>query len=82
MPRARSLLLPLAVDTAKKSHNCQHNAEHRIVMGDLRLGVRDGRSPEYYCASCARKFLEVARDRIDVLAREIGGIAPPTESAR
>lgn len=75
MPRARSLLLALAVDTAKRSHDCQHNDGHRIAMGDRRMGVRDGRSPEYYCVPCALKFLEVARNRIDVLARELSGPA-------
>ena len=35
-------------------------------MGDRRLGVRNGRSPEYYCAPCALKFLALASERIEI----------------
>ena len=53
MPRPKSILQRVEVDEAKKAHNCQHNAAHRVMSGDKRLKVSDGRSNEHYCATCA-----------------------------
>lgn len=64
MPRAKSFIKSLTVDHAKKSHNCQHNQNHRISMGDIRLGLKEGRSPEYYCKDCSIKFLEKSTESI------------------
>ena len=58
MSRPKSFLKSLSVDCAKKSHNCQNNSNHRIQMGEKRLGLRVGRSPEYFCEECSIKFLE------------------------
>ena len=64
MPKAKSFIKSLTVDHAKKSHNCQHNKNHRISMGDIRLGLKEGRSPEYYCKDCSIKFLEKSKESI------------------
>ncbi len=44
MPRIRSLLTGIEVDEARRSHNCQGNAKHRIGQGAKRLKVRNGRN--------------------------------------
>ena len=55
----KSLVVQVGVDTGK-SHNCQANSQHRIGMGDVRLKVRNGRSWDHYCRSCAENI--IARD--------------------
>jgi hypothetical protein len=61
MPRPKSIVQRVEVDQAKRAHNCQHNSSHRIVCGDRRLKVHDGRSCEYFCVACA----------IDIIVRDI-----------
>ena len=56
----KSLVCQVAVDIAGKSHNCQANAKHRIMMGETRLKVRNGRSWDHYCTACAEVI--IARD--------------------
>lgn len=56
----KTLLIGTKVDKAKRAHNCQANAKHRIEKGDIRLGVRNERSWDHYCLECAEKI--VARD--------------------
>jgi len=58
MPRIKSIVLRVEIDQAKKSHNCQANSAHRIQGGDTRLNVRNGRSWDRYCVSCARTMIE------------------------
>ena len=58
MPRPKSLLKRIEVDVALKSHNCQHNRNHRIQRGDKRLKVRKDRSWEHYCIECALESIE------------------------
>jgi hypothetical protein len=58
MPRIKSLVIQVQIDQAKKSHNCQANAGHRIQGGDTRLNVRSGRSWDRYCVSCAKTIIE------------------------
>ena len=53
----KSLLIRVAIDEALKAHNCQANARHRIERGDHRLKVRNGRSWDHYCVSCASEIL-------------------------
>jgi hypothetical protein len=53
VPRIKSLLIRVEVDETQKAHNCQANAAHRLERGDKRLKVRNGRSWDHYCASCA-----------------------------
>jgi hypothetical protein len=64
MPRIRSIVIRVEIDHAKKAHNCQANARHRIQGGDTRLNVRNGRSWDRYCVSCAKTIIE--RDIIEL----------------
>jgi hypothetical protein len=59
---SKTMLVGCAPDRAKKAHNCQANARHRINAGDLRLAVPKGRGKEYYCRECAVKILR--RDQV------------------
>jgi hypothetical protein len=54
----RSLITRVIVDRAGKSHNCQANSRHRIVLGDVRLKVRNGRSWDHYCRDCADAIIK------------------------
>jgi hypothetical protein len=56
----KSLIIGVRVDTAAAAHNCQGNARHRIIKGDVRLKVRNGRGWDHYCRSCAD--IIIARD--------------------
>lgn len=58
MARVKSLITQTRVDRAKRSHGCQANSNHRIEMGDARLKVKNGRSWDHYCISCAKIILE------------------------
>jgi len=58
MPRIKSLLIRTEIDEAQRAHNCQGNASHRINRGEMRLKVRNGRSWDHYCASCAVAILD------------------------
>lgn len=56
----KSLVIQVRVDVTGKSHNCQANSKHRIAMGEVRLKVRNGRSWDHYCRTCAETI--IARD--------------------
>ena len=58
MPRIKSIVIRVEIDQAKKAHNCQANAGHRIHGGDTRLNVRNGRSWDRYCLPCAQTMIE------------------------
>lgn len=58
MGRIKSLLIRVEIDEVQKAHNCQANSAHRLVKGDKRLKVRNGRSWDHYCLSCAAVILE------------------------
>ena len=60
MARIKSLIVQVQIDRAGKAHSCQANAQHRLEKGDLRLKVRNGRSWDHYCRSCALTI--IARD--------------------
>ena len=69
MPRIKSLVTRAEVDEAKKAHNCQANAVHRIERGNKRLKVRNGRSWDHYCVSCAVVILERDITELQALQR-------------
>lgn len=58
MARVKSLITRVEIDRAKRAHNCQANARHRIEAGEIRLNVRNGRSWDRYCFTCAFTILE------------------------
>lgn len=73
MPRPKSLLSGnIIVDEAKRAHNCQHNARHRINRGDKRLKIPKGRSSEHYCVSCAIKFIDGDIKKLKMLTASLG----------
>lgn len=67
MAKIKSLVGRVEVDKAKHAHNCQRNARHRILAGDRRLKVRNRRSWDHYCMTCAEQIIDFARDRLDEL---------------
>ena len=71
MAKPKSFLKSMSLDHAKRSHNCQHNSKHRILMGDIRLGLKVERSTEYFCKDCAIKFLENGAGEISDLLSEL-----------
>lgn len=71
MAAPRRLTLPLEVDTARASHNCQHSARHRVAKGQLRLKIKVGRSYEHYCQACADQFLGRAIEQLQNLRSQL-----------
>jgi len=63
----KSLLVQVRVDVAGKSHNCQANSKHRIAMGDVRLKVRNGRSWDHYCRTCAETIIARDLEKLEAL---------------
>jgi len=71
MARAKSFIKKLTIDEAKKSHNCQHNKQHRINKGEIRLGLKENRNIEYYCKKCSIEFLEDGVNQISKLLEQL-----------
>ena len=71
MPRIRSLRIRAQVDVARRAHNCQGNARHRVERGDKRLKVRNGRGWDHYCLECARIIVHRDIEALEALAREL-----------
>jgi len=71
MARAKVLHKKLEVDAAGKTHKCQHNKNHVIRMGDLRLKVTEDRSHEHYCLACAAKFLSSSIEALNKLLDDV-----------
>lgn len=73
MPRIKSLLVGVRVGAAKNAHNCKGNTRHRLVRGDTRLEISNGRNWHYYCLKCANTIVERDRGKLDELARSLRG---------
>lgn len=71
MARAKSLVARIEVDEALRSHNCQHSRAHRVMKGDKRLKVREGRSWEHYCLECAERFLVQSIERLGQVLKDV-----------
>jgi hypothetical protein len=69
MSRVKSILQRVKIDTAGKAHNCQANSSHRIDKGGIRLKVRNGRSWDHYCSTCAENILARDIQRLTELQR-------------
>lgn len=76
MARPKQLVLSMSVDRAARRHSCQHNSNHTIYKGDLRLKVAVGRSYDHYCSECARKFIQDGIHRLQELSAEMDGVTP------
>lgn len=77
MPRIKSLLSRVEVDEAQKAHNCQANAAHRLERGDRRLKVRNGRSWDHYCATCAALIIQRDIAELQALQHQFSAMPPP-----
>ncbi len=67
----KSLVIRVEIDQAKHSHYCQASKRHRISMGDSRLKVRNARSWDHYCISCAKIIVERDLAKLQQLARDL-----------
>jgi hypothetical protein len=74
MPRIRSLVERAQVDEAGRAHNCQANSRHRILKGDKRLKVRNGRSWDHYCVECGRTIVGRDIKKLEALFGELGPV--------
>jgi hypothetical protein len=72
MARVKSLIIRVEIDEVQKAHNCQASAAHRLVRGDKRLKVRNGRSWDHYCVTCATVILERDIAELQTLRAAIG----------
>jgi len=71
MAKPKSLLLRMEVDQAIRSHDCQHNAKHRLQPGDKRLKVTKDRTDEHFCVACALEMIDLASSKLQSIAAEL-----------
>ena len=64
MPKIKTLLTTVEINVAKRAHNCQASAAHRLHKGDRRFAVKKERGWDYYCMGCGLKILERDAERI------------------
>jgi len=77
MPRPKTILQSIEVDEAKRAHNCQHNAAHRLECGDKRLKVKNQRSCEHFCCACGLEIIARDMAKLKEIAEQLrGGQAP------
>jgi hypothetical protein len=74
MARIKSIVIQIEIDEAKKAHNCQANANHRINKGDRRLKVRNQRSWDHYCIPCAIKILDQDIAELETLRTDASAV--------
>jgi len=75
MARLKTFVKNVKIDFAQKAHNCKHSKAHRIQRGDKRVGVKEGRSTQYYCVACASMSLKADIERLEQLRAEVGAEA-------
>jgi hypothetical protein len=66
----KSLVTRIEVDWAMKAHDCQANAKHRLQQGDKRLKVRNRRSWDHYCVTCAANIIQRDILKLQALQRQ------------
>ena len=76
MPRIRSLIVTMKIEMVKSSHDCQGNSAHRLVKGENRLAVKNGRTWDNYCLACGKRILESDAAKLAELLQAIGTGAP------
>jgi hypothetical protein len=72
----KTLVITTDVDHALKAHNCQANAKHRITRGNPRLKVKNERSWDHYCLSCAVDIVARDLDKLRQLQTELHTLVP------
>jgi phosphoribosylformylglycinamidine (FGAM) synthase-like amidotransferase family enzyme len=71
MPRPKSVLKRLQVDTAQRSHYCQHVRSHRILQGQKRLKLIVNRNEEHFCIDCALQIIEADIKKLQDLKEQL-----------
>jgi hypothetical protein len=71
VPKPKSILARIEIDEAKRAHNCQHNARHRLQRGDKRLKMIQDRSSEHFCTVCGLDFIRRGIARLQELERQL-----------
>jgi hypothetical protein len=71
MARQKSVLLRMEVDQAIRSHDCQHNPNHRMHPGNKRLKVTKDRTEEHFCVECALEMIKLATEKLQAVAAEL-----------
>lgn len=59
MPRPKSFIKRMEIDTVKRAHKCQHSKTHKLLQGQKRLKLYKDRTQEYYCVDCAIKIISL-----------------------
>lgn len=70
----------VVVDSALKSHDCQHSSSHRVSMGNRRLKIPKGRSFEHYCVECGLKIVLAEIEYLKSLEAELRRACGPSRS--
>jgi hypothetical protein len=60
----KSLVIQTKVDVAGSTHDCKANHGRRVVKGEIRLKVRNGRSWNHYCRECAEKIIALDIEKL------------------
>lgn len=71
MAKPKSFLANILIERAKRSHNCQHNSNHRICAGDVRVKLKVGRKIEYFCSACAMETINRDMEKLRELNEEL-----------
>lgn len=71
MAKPRSFISNISIDVVQRAHNCQHNSAHRLVKGDIRLKLKDGRAVEYFCGKCALESISKDIQRLESIRRQL-----------
>lgn len=73
MPRPKSILKRISVDTALRAHNCQHVKTHRVQQGEKRLKLAVNRSHEHYCVQCALQIINSDIEKLQKIRDQLLG---------
>ena len=71
MAKTKSFVSNISIDVVQRAHNCQHNSAHRLVKGDVRLKLKDGRAVEYFCAKCALESVSKDIQRLESIRKQL-----------
>ena len=75
MARLKTFIKNIRIDEAQRAHNCKHSKKHRIKRGDTRVGVKEGRSTQFYCTICASASLKADIARLKDFQTQLSSIA-------
>ncbi|RYZ90238.1 MAG: hypothetical protein EOP04_04525 [Proteobacteria bacterium] len=64
---SKAIVTRSLIDIAAKEHSCRANAKHKILKGDKRLKIIEGRSRLHYCRECGEKIIALGIARLEQL---------------